>query len=1133
MSGVGGAGRGSPHPTHLTVWLLHAERERMPRQRRSRRQPIRGYARKREGTKTRAHHPRTTRSASHHPPWQRGQETLQPMEPLVYRFGDAELDERRRQLTRRGRELALEPRVFDLLVYLLRHRDRVVSKSELLEKLWPGVFVSESVLPTNVTTLRKVLGDDRSRQRIIKTVYGRGYHFVAAVEMMGNTRAPPADCSIQPPADTDAERPTDASFIGRRDALATLGAAFERATTGTLQLVLLAGEPGIGKTRLAEEFASRARRAGARSIAGCSHEEAGGPYRLWVQVLRAVFRERDEADLHRVLGAEAEVLLQLVPELGPVFPERSVRRGRADERARMDLFDAVARTFWKASQAQPLLIFLDDLHWADESSLLLLRFLARELRETRILVLAAYRDIEVSRALSSLLAELVREPGTTRLPLRGLTSRDVSALVARLTSRAPSPQVAESLHTLTEGNPFFLGEIVRWLGDQEAFTGESLPVLQLPEGVREVIGRRLGGLSNECNDLLAVASVLGREFDFALLRRMAELDDPVLLDLLDEAASSRIVDVATGGFARFRFSHALLREVLYAERSLPWRVREHRRAGEMLEQLHPEDLTPHLSELAHHFFQAAIGSVAPKAIDYGRRAARRSIESLAFEEAAAQLERVLQALDLDTDTGSAERLALRCEVLLELGDAHARSGERGRGRDAYREVTVSARRLGRWDLFARAAVGFGMRSEHGAPTDASLRLLLEEAREQLRENAPALRSQVLARLSGTEPYASDPRQSVALASEAMELARRAGDLEAQVTALAARCWALDEHGPREDLIAAADELLAMAERLEREGTRLLAGEVRSRAHQARYNAHLRAGEMREADAELVELDRLAESLRQPTNSWIVSWHHLGQAIAQARFADAEHWLSVGRCLALSTQIPGARELSEMMRFFLLREQGIAQSLGDQPAPRAFADFLQRLLTAWLPYRWPLQCAAATLDLELGARAEARRRFEDLAQDDFRGLPRDSFRPLCLGLLSELCTSLGDRKRARILHQLLLPHEGTNLAGSALRLYLGSASHYLALLTATLECDEEARRHFEEALAMNERMGSVAHANRTRLAFGDFLLRQDNVAARRRGLDLLLHAASTAERLGMLGIAAQAKVRLSGMDTRSR
>src|SRR5919204_3609871 len=371
---------------------------------------------------------------------------------------------------------------------------------------------------------------------------------------------------------------------GGEPELAELMAGFDDAFAGRGRLFLVVGEPGIGKSRLAEEVMRHARARGARVLVGRCWEAGGAPaYWPWLQALRTYVRESDQATLRAQLGAGAADLAQIVPELRERFPDLPEPAATESEGARFRLFDATAEFVRNASGQQPIVVVLDDLHAADAPSLLLLRFLARELNSMHTLVVGAYRDVDptLRDPLREFLAEVSREPATRRLSLRGLDESDVEQYVELTASEIASPELAATLHQGTEGNPLFLGETVRLLSLEGVPSDSTAPVrVAIPQTVREVIARRLSHLSEPCRRALLIASVLGREFALAALARMSDLPDNELLDPLDEAIAARVLSDVTGSAPpRLRFAHIMIRDTLYDGIPAARRVRLHRQAG--------------------------------------------------------------------------------------------------------------------------------------------------------------------------------------------------------------------------------------------------------------------------------------------------------------------------------------------------------------------------------------------------------------------------------------------------------------------------------------------------------------------------------------------------------------------------
>ncbi len=385
---------------------------------------------------------------------------------------------------------------------------------------------------------------------------------------------------------TPAVEVTAGAFVGREREFGELLAGLDDAVAGHGRLFLLVGEPGIGKSRLAEELTARARARGALVLVGRCWEAGGAPaYWPWLQSLRAYVRRAEPAALRAQLGPGAADVAQLLPELRDVLADLPPAPPAESEGARFRLFDSLTAFLKSVAAEQPLVLVLDDLHAADEPSLLLLQFVARELAQSRVMIVGAYRDVDptLSDALETTLTELAREPVTRTLPLAGLAEADVAHFISLVAPAAPAAELGAAVHTETEGNPLFVGEIMRLLGKEGQLSTASLAI---PHSVRETIGRRLRHLSDECNRLLTLASVLGREFDLRVLARVSGLERGAVLELLDEAVQARVVSDVPGAIGRMRFAHALIRDAAYHRLVKARRVELHRQVGEALEAIH-------------------------------------------------------------------------------------------------------------------------------------------------------------------------------------------------------------------------------------------------------------------------------------------------------------------------------------------------------------------------------------------------------------------------------------------------------------------------------------------------------------------------------------------------------------------
>jgi len=446
-------------------------------------------------------------------------------------------------------------------------------------------------------------------------------------------------------------------FVGRQREMSELRAALDNAMSGHGRLVMLAGEPGIGKTRIAQELADQARALGAQVLWGwCYEREGAPPYWPWVQPIRSYVVDTVPDRLRAVMGPGASDISDLIPEIREKLPELEPPPALEPAQTRFRLFDSISTFLKNLAQSQSLVLVLDDLHWADTPSLLLLEFLARQMAESKILVIGAYRDIEVSRQhpLSESLAQLSRNPAFQRLVLGGLESIDVGQFVRAAGRGNASSELINAIYAHTEGNPLFISEVIRLLGDQEELgvsDGAGAPVaLGLPQGVLEVIGQRLNRLSVECVGALTTAAVIGRQFDFGLLMILSEETTEFrLLELVEEALEGHIIQELPVQGDRYQFSHALVQQTLLERLSTSRQVRLHARIGEELETLCGGDPGDQAAELAYHFAEALPVTGPGKLVKYSGLAGERALEAYAHEEALAHFQKGLVAKGVDLE----------------------------------------------------------------------------------------------------------------------------------------------------------------------------------------------------------------------------------------------------------------------------------------------------------------------------------------------------------------------------------------------------------------------------------------------------------------------------------------------------
>lgn len=440
---------------------------------------------------------------------------------------------------------------------------------------------------------------------------------------------------------------SSSGFVGRQQEIRALYAAVDDALSGRGRLVMLAGEPGIGKTRTAQELASHAEALGAQVFWGWSYEEEGAPpYWPWVQPLRSYCQAVGPDQLQLEIGAGASDIASIVPEvqerLFPFEPSPTLE----PEQARFRFFESIANLLRNAARTRPLMIVLEDLHWADRSSLLLLEFLARGIESSPLLIVGTYRDeLRRQSPLSQTLGSLIRVPRYLRVQLPGLTNQEVEQLILVISGVAPPASLVETIHRRTDGNPLFVSEVARLLhqgglGDEPEF------VTSIPEGIRDAIGKRLNRLSEGCNQMLSTASVIGREFDLSLLNALNQHpleEHDQLLGLLEEALEAGLIEEAHRGRSRYRFTHALVQETLAGELTLTRRARLHAQIGESLEVLHEVNTDDHLAKLAYHFARAELVLGPEKLVHYSLIAGEQALATYAWEEALAYFQQGLEA----------------------------------------------------------------------------------------------------------------------------------------------------------------------------------------------------------------------------------------------------------------------------------------------------------------------------------------------------------------------------------------------------------------------------------------------------------------------------------------------------------
>ena len=896
-------------------------------------------------------------------------------------------------------------------------------------------------------------------------------------------------------------------FAGRTRELATLRALIPRANGEGLRFALVGGEAGSGKSRLVHEFAQGAAGGGALVLYGACDSVVRRPYGPFVEAIAQLVRNIDEGTLPADLGAHADELALLVPDMAQRFGERQLPVAADPDTARHRLHGAVGDLLAAAGRSVPLVVVIEDGHWADTPTLLLLRHLARGGAEARALVVTTFRDTEaeVPDALSSTLVDLRRSEGVVRLRLAGLTADEIGDFVARAVGDervADLPQVAGLLSELTGGNAFLMTELWRTLLESDAMAiydggprlASALAELGSPEGVREVVSQRLARLDTGTTRLLELAAVAGPEFDLSAITRSG-LDDEQRAAAVEQAIAHGMIEEVPSPQIAFRFTHELVRRALYDRMPRLRRAELHLRVAEALEESGAMDSGRGLAALAYHFGAAAPVDGPERAIEYALLVGRSALSALAFDEAAA---RFAFALDLGVSD-----LRRRAETQLELGTARFRAGGSDDAMEAFRSAAQIARDIGDATLLASAAVGFEEACWRPGITDEGAVELLEEASRTLGGDDSELRVMLLAGLGRAYAFLGNYAASDVVRHRAITMARRLGDRLGLATVLVRSYWSLGDGNLDQTL-----EMLAEARDL---AEALGAGDLQTEAMEWRGAGLIARGDLGVARRELADVLALAARQRQPFALHVAEHYASTIALCVGQLAEAE--AAANRSHEWSRLLTGraATGTHGIQMFGIRREQGRLAEL----APVA------RVLAAGEGMRGVWRPAFAALLAELGMEDEAR---SELTRVHREGL--DAYRSklwvASLSYLADAIAFVGDDVLADLLYRELTPLAGGNVViGHGVASY-GSADRYLGSLAATQGDHERAIGHFERALAANRAMGADTWVAHTLYEFSRALRMRAHPGDEQRASALLSEAATMAERIGMAALLARAQ-----------
>ncbi len=855
------------------------------------------------------------------------------------------------------------------------------------------------------------------------------------------------------------------AFVGRTDEIARLESSWAGASQGQCRLALLLGEGGVGKTRLAAQFAVEVHGAGAAVLYGRCEQEPLRSYQPFIEALRHGLRHDAWADDPAAAG-DLEELARILPEARAHAPAGAAAAARPQDSdaERYRLFEAVARLMRRTAEQAPLLLVLDDLHWIDKPTLLLLRHLLRHPEPARLLVLGMARrvDLRDDHAAMELIRDLRREQRFDRFDVEGLSVAEADALVTARLDAAPSAAFVRGLREQTEGNPFFIEEALRALVESDVLrSGAQAPASALasigvPDSVADVILSRLRHVSEPAVEALTIGAAIGREFDLAAVEALLDLPADRVIEALEEAIATDLLIEVTDSVDRFAFCHALARDAIYGRLSRTRRVRLHLRVATALETLGAS-----AGVLAHQFFAARDVGGAAQAVRYSVLAGDEAARSLAYEDSAEHYRRALEA----SAVAAVLDEATRCDILLALGRVQWQAGDAEASTTFY-EVAASARLRGDAVQLGRAALGLGERYWEGNAVDPRFAPLIADAVRSLSGEDSKLCARLMGRHAEILHFAADEGYGTTLSADALAMARRLDERETLVMTLMSRHVTLLHIEHLDERSRLSEEVLA------------LSGEHRAlRAEALHWHLYdvFELGMPEDARRLHAELTALGGKLRQPLLEHLaVGWQGVFAQLA-GDIEEAEGFAARSYELAHRAQVGYASSYLSGMLFTLRRQQGRVDEL--LPAMQS--------LVAGRSANHSWQAALALAQVETGDTEAARGQYEPLVAASARAVPRDWFWFFTVVLLAEACCALRDRRRAQQLYELLAPF-ADRYVQVIFAANWGSVQRQLGMLAAVLGHLDVAERHLRSGVAANERIGAILMTAETQCELGAVL-----------------------------------------------
>jgi len=892
-------------------------------------------------------------------------------------------------------------------------------------------------------------------------------------------------------------------FAGRSAEMLHMEAVWQGVAAGRRRTIVIGGDAGVGKSRLAVEFSSACHARGATVFVGRCDPDVSLAYQPWIGVIEQAANSAtasERADLASVFS-DLSIAVPTLESTAAAIPRLSSRNPAAERQRLFTALDELLVTF---AARGPLVVLIEDIHWAGAQTLALLRHVAWIQDTSRLLLIATYRDAidEVTEPLGSLLGELRRWDHVEQIGLRGVDQRAVASIVAEVAGAEldGSPRsLAAFIHARTDGNAFYTCELIRHLlaagvdldGDWRTRVASDLTV---PDSIRDVVAARVARLSAGARAVLDVAAIAGTRSEMRVLSGATPPDHDIA-SAIDELVASGLVVPVDAPWLSIQFAHAIVRDTVERAILPVLRAVTHLRLGEVIETIHEADRRPVLAELARHYLAAATLGDSGKAVYYSRRAAAHAVGSFAYDEA---IRLLFPALEL-TLTRPADRL----DVVMDLGVAQHRHGRHTEARAAYAEVFELARTLDRADTAALAAIEFEHCTQMPALPGGDAAAMLQQALDLLPAEAAALRLRTASALASALALAGRREEAAARLDNVFEAARRSDDAASHASALTA---ALRVEDDPQQMLAWCDELETLARQVDDPWSLVVAATWK-------FPTLMVLGRIDDARVTLHVLQQAIERGSYAFHQYVALVEGAVLAIADADFARAEENAEAARELDAEEDGEVGEGVFGLQMFIIRREQArLAEVL---PVAQLVASRPTNDAGVWAP-------GVAALYAELGMTDDLRAHLDRIGSGGFACVPRDSLWPVCATFLADACIAAGSVPLAQLILGELRAHEGHHLM-AGMTVCVGPADRYLGRLAAFLGERDDAARHFERALSMAERSGSPLWQAQVLADWGAFTQPSNARLGRQRAS----RALTLAERHGMAAVEARCRAVLGG------